>query len=148
MPSTIDNTKPLSNSLITSSEIRALATAAKNDIEALQSKQGASAGFVSKDINYTTVLSDANKQILHPSSDISARTFTIAANSSVAYPLGTVLTFINQNSAGTVTISITDDTLRLAGSGTTGDRTLATNGVAIAIKIDTTEWLIYGFGLT
>lgn len=34
------------------------------------------------------------------------------------------------------------------GSGTTGDRTLAPNGVAIAIKIATTEWLIYCFGLT
>ena len=36
MPSTIDNTKPAANSLVTSAEIRALATAAKNDIEALQ----------------------------------------------------------------------------------------------------------------
>lgn len=45
MASTIDNTKPLTNSLITSAEIRALATAAKNDIETLQGQIGGS-GFV------------------------------------------------------------------------------------------------------
>jgi hypothetical protein len=38
--------------------------------------------------------------------------------------------------------------MRLEGAGTTGSRTLTPNGIAIAIKIATTEWLIYGFGLT
>jgi hypothetical protein len=148
MASTIDNTKPLTNSLITSAEIRALATAASNDIEALQANQGATAGLLSKSLDYTTILTDANKQILHPSSDTSARVFTIAANSSVAYPLGTTLTFSNQDSAGNLTIAISSDTMRLAGAGTAGSRTLAPNGIAIAIKLATTEWLIYGFGLT
>ena len=43
MPSTIDATKPLAGSLITSAEIRALALAAKTDIEELQSNQEAKA---------------------------------------------------------------------------------------------------------
>jgi hypothetical protein len=97
---------------------------------------------------YTAVLSDSGKHILHPSADTTARTFTIPANSSVAYPIGTALTFINQNGAGVVTIAITTDTMRLAGAGTTGSRTLAANGVATAIKITSTEWIISGAGLT
>jgi hypothetical protein len=38
--------------------------------------------------------------------------------------------------------------MRLAGAGTTGSRTLAANGVATAIKITSTEWIISGTGLT
>jgi hypothetical protein len=97
---------------------------------------------------YTLVLADSGKHILHPSADTTARTFTIPANGSVAFPVGTAITFVNQNGAGTVTIAITTDTMRLAGTGTTGSRTLAANGVATAIKITSTEWIISGTGLT
>jgi hypothetical protein len=97
---------------------------------------------------YTLVLEDSGKHILHPSADTTARTFTIPANSSVAFPVGTAITFINQNGAGVVTIAITTDTMRLAGGGATGSRTLAANGVATAIKVTSTEWIISGVGLT
>ena len=98
---------------------------------------------------YTCVLTDAGKHILHPAADTTARTYTIPANASVAYPIGTAITFINQNgTGGIVTIAITTDTMRLAGAGTTGSRTLARNGVATAIKITATEWIISGSGLT
>lgn len=97
---------------------------------------------------YTLVLADAGKHLLHPSADTTARVFTIPANSSVAFIVGTVVTFVNQNGGGAITISITTDTMRLAGPGTTGSRTLAANGIATAIKLTTTEWLISGVGLT
>lgn len=97
---------------------------------------------------YTLVLADAGKHILHPSADTTARTFTIPANASVAYPIGTALTFVNQNAAGAVTIAITTDTMRLAGAGTLGNRTLAANGIATALKITATEWIISGTGLS
>lgn len=97
---------------------------------------------------YTLVLADAGKHILHPSADTTARTFTIPANASVAYPIGTAITFVNQDSAGVVTIAITSDTMRLAGTGATGNRTLAANGVATALKITSTSWIISGTGLT
>lgn len=97
---------------------------------------------------YTAVIGDANKHLLHPAADTTARTFTIPANSSVAYPVGTTLTFVNQNAAGSMTIAITTDTMRLAGAGTTGSRTLAANGIATALKITSTEWIINGTGLT
>lgn len=97
---------------------------------------------------YTTVMADAARHILHPSADITARTFTIDSNANVAYPVGTPLTFINQNGAGVLSIAITTDTMRLAGAGTTGTRTLAANGIATAIKLVATEWIINGIGLT
>lgn len=102
----------------------------------------------SKSTAYTTVLADAQKHILHPAADTTARTFTIDSNANVAYPIGTAITFINQNAGGVITIAITTDTMRLAGPGTTGNRTLAANGVATAIKITSTEWIISGTGLT
>lgn len=103
---------------------------------------------VSQSAAYTLVLTDAGKHILHPSADTTARIFTIPANSSVAFAIGTAVTFVNQNAGGVITIAITTDTMRLAGAGTTGSRTLAANGVATAVKLTSTEWIISGTGLT
>jgi hypothetical protein len=66
----------------------------------------------------------------------------------VAFPIGTAITFVNQNGAGTITIAITTDTMRLAGTGGTGSRTLAANGTATALKITATEWIISGVNLS
>jgi hypothetical protein len=96
---------------------------------------------------YTTVAADSGKHLLHPSSDANARTFTIDSNANVAYPVGTAITFINQTSQ-VLSIAITSDTLTLANSTTTGTRSLAQNGVATAIKVASTSWIISGAGLT
>jgi hypothetical protein len=101
----------------------------------------------SQSANYTLVLADSGDHIFHPSADNNARTFTIPANSSVAFPIGTAVTFINMAVAN-VTIAITTDTMYLSSAGTTGSRTLARYGSATAIKIASTEWLISGSGLT
>jgi hypothetical protein len=103
--------------------------------------------IASKSAAYTTVLSDSGKVIFHPSTDANARTFTIDSNANVAYPLGTALTFINMTSQA-VTVAITSDTMYLAGTGTTGSRTLAQYGMATAIKMTSTTWMISGSGLT
>ena len=76
-----------------------------------------------------------------------AGTWTIPANGSQAFAVGSVLTFINMN-ASACTIAITTDTMYLAGTGTTGSRTLAPYGMATAIKMTSTTWLISGSGLT
>ena len=102
----------------------------------------------SKSTAYTLVLADSGKHILHPSADTTARTFTIPANSSVPFDIGTTVSFVNQNAGGDITIAITTDTMRLAGAGTTGSRTLTANGIATAIKVTATEWLINGTNLT
>ena len=96
---------------------------------------------------YTLVLADSGKLILHPAGDANARTFTIPANSSVAYPIGTAITFINMTTQ-VVTIAITTDTMYLSSAGTTGSRSLAQYGSATAIKITSTNWVISGSGLT
>lgn len=96
---------------------------------------------------YTTVAADAGKHIFHPAADANARTFTIDSNANVPYALGTTLTFINETSQ-LVTIAITSDTLTLAGTTTTGSRTLSQNGMATAVKITSTKWLISGSGLS
>jgi len=110
------------------------------------------AGFLETPINtqttyYTAVLSDSGKSSYYASAG--AVNMTIPANSSVAYPTGTVLTFINDASAAVaMSILITTDTLVLAGAGTTGTRTLARYGVATAVKVATTKWYISGTNLT
>jgi hypothetical protein len=96
---------------------------------------------------YTLVLADSGKHIFHPAADANARTYTIPANGSVAYPIGTVVAFSNMTSQ-VVTIAITTDTMYLGGQGTTGSRSLAQYGIANAIKITSTSWIITGTGLT
>jgi hypothetical protein len=99
----------------------------------------------SQSANYTLVMGDQGKTILHPIADNSPRTFTIPANGTVAYPVGTAITFINL--INTVTIAITSDTMYLAGTGSTGSRTLGPYGVATAVKVTSTSWIISGNGL-
>jgi hypothetical protein len=93
---------------------------------------------------YTTVVTDANKHLLKNVSD--TLTFTIAANSSVPYPVGTALTFATVS--GTLTIAIASDAMYLMGSGSTGSRTLAQYGIATAVKIASTSWVISGTNLS
>lgn len=102
-----------------------------------------------KSADYTLALTDEAAAIYHPTADPVARTWTIPANSVVAFPVGTEITFVNDNAAGVLTIAIGGtDTMRLAGAGTTGNRTLAANGLAAALKVTTTSWIINGTGLT
>lgn len=103
---------------------------------------------LSKSVAYTFVMTDAGKHILHPSADTTARVFTIPANASVSFPIGTVLTIINQASAGVVTLAITTDTMRWSPAGTTGSRSIAANGIATAVKLTATEWIVNGMGLS
>lgn len=101
----------------------------------------------SKSADYTMVLTDAGYHIFHPAADTNNRTFTIPANASVAYPTGTTLTFVNL-SANSLSIAITSDTMYLSSAGTTGTRTLAQYGIATALKLASTTWIISGTGLT
>jgi len=94
---------------------------------------------------YTLLLADANKHI--NGSSASAKTFTIPGNASVAYPIGTAITFVTSG-GGIMTIAITTDTLFFSSTGGTGSRTLANAGIATALKVATNTWYISGAGLT
>jgi hypothetical protein len=91
---------------------------------------------------YTLALADRGKHIA-----ISSGNITIPANSSVAFPIGSAIT-IFRNAASSCTIAITTDTLRWAGTATTGTRTLAQYGTATVLKVASTTWVISGTGLT
>lgn len=103
----------------------------------------------SQSTNYTLVAADSGGCIYHPTSDTTARTWTIPSNASVAYPVGTAITFDNDIGAGVITISINSDTLVWVGeAGGIGSRTLASGGQATAVKVQSTRWRISGSGLT
>jgi hypothetical protein len=151
---TATNTQTMTNKTLTSPVLTtpALGTPSSGTLSACTVDGTDAVGFRNIPQNsqsdaYTLVLADAGKHIFHPVADNNARTFTIPANSSVAYPIGTAITFINM-AAAAVTIAITTDTLTLSPAGTTGSRTLAENGSATCIKITSTQWLISGSGLT
>jgi hypothetical protein len=139
----------LSNVTISSGNITA--TLSNCSVANVTSDSASVAGFVgipqnSQNGAYNVVLGDAGKHIYHPLGQ-AANTVTIPANSNVAFTIGTTITFINL-SANATTIAVTSDTMYLGGTGTTGNRTLAQYGVATAVKITSTAWVISGNGLT
>jgi hypothetical protein len=87
---------------------------------------------------YTLALGDAGKHI-----SITTGGITIPANGSVAFPVGTTIVVYN-NSASAQNIAITTDTLRLAGTATTGTRSVAQRGLATLVKVASTEWVATG----
>ena len=98
--------------------------------QSLQSQTGTS---------YTATITDADKIITM--NNAGANTITIPANSSVAYPNGTKLNFM-QLGTGTTTVAITTDTLSVNAL-----LTLALNGqysIASALKVSSTSWVIFG----
>jgi len=93
---------------------------------------------------YTAILSDSGKHILVSTN---SQTLTIPANSSVAFPVGTTLTFVTLTATGTV-IAINTDTMYWSPTGATGSRNLSSYGRATALKVGSNIWIISGTGLT
>ena len=91
---------------------------------------------------YGLVLADNGKHI-----SITTGGVTIPSNASQPFPIGATVVIFN-NSGSPQSISITSDTLRQAGTTNTGTRTLAGYGLATAIKVDTTLWVITGAGIS
>ena len=91
---------------------------------------------------YTLALSDIGKQVSNTTGG-----WVIPANASVAFPIGAAVVLFN-NSGSSQTVSITTDTLRLAGTATTGTRTVAQYGLVTCVKVASTTWVISGSGLS
>jgi hypothetical protein len=97
----------------------------------------------SKTATYALVLADRGSMV-----NITTGGVTVPDNSSVAFPVGSIVTVYN-DSASNQTISMTGtDTLRLGGTASTGSRTLAQRGLANLVKVKTTEWVINGSGVS
>jgi hypothetical protein len=88
----------------------------------------------------TLVLSDAGKHLL-----VTANV-GIPLNSSVAFPVGTVITVI-ANAVAVSVVPVAGVTLRLVNTVLTGTRTLNSHGMAGLIKVATDTWYISGNGL-
>ncbi len=100
-----------------------------------------------KSADYTFADADNGTKIYHPSADTSARTFTFDF-SALTDPANFVVTIINDASAGVITIAFANGTGILAGSGTTGSRTLAANGLATIAGATSVRAFASGTGLT
>ena len=100
----------------------------------------------SQNSGYNVVIGDAGKHLYHPVGQAAA-TYTIPANSNVAFGIDTAITFVNM-SANAVTVAVTTDTIYLSSLGTTGNRTLAQYGIATAVKMTSDSWIISGGALT
>ena len=92
----------------------------------------------SQTASYTLALTDMGKHI-----SITTGGVIIPANGSVAFPVGSTIVLYN-NSASSQPVSITTDTLRLAGTATTGTLNLAQRGIATLVKVASTEWVASG----
>ena len=94
----------------------------------------------------TSTIDDSGCHILHTST--AGNTYTI--NNNVNYPIGTVLTIINDSGAADVTIVLSGGAMVLAGVGVVASSsvTLAADGIITAIKTTDNKWLINGVGVT
>ena len=95
------------------------------------------------DTALTFTMAHAGRTIYHSSA--TPRTYTIPANSSVAYPIGTVIKIVNGPGAGAITLAITTDTLqRLDGVAGTGSRTIGASSAVYIEKLSATVWGVAG----
>lgn len=88
--------------------------------------------------NYTLVLADAGKHIY--SANTGAQTITIPTNASIAFPIGTLITIVNQGTTA-ITLSAAGVTLQNNGSNTTLGAPIINTGVALQLlKTGTNAW--------
>jgi hypothetical protein len=102
---------------------------------------------IANDASITFALSDRGKHYFKTSS--TPRTWTVPANATVAFPIGTAITLINASGTGAVTLALAGGvSMTQASTGSTGNRTLGANAVATIIKTGTDSWYISGAGVT
>lgn len=87
---------------------------------------------------YTLVLEDKNNAVVKTD----AATITIPPNSSVAFPLGSVVSIYNNNSGGQTVAPGSGVSLYVPGVGTTGSKTVPAYVFASAWKFATNSWLL------
>jgi hypothetical protein len=93
--------------------------------------------------SYTAVLADGNNALV-TLSNASANTFTIPPNSSVAFPVGTILNFA-QTGAGQTTITQGSGvTITSTGATATAPKTRVQYSAASAIQTSANNWLVVG----
>lgn len=95
---------------------------------------------------YTLALVDEYSLVYSQNSG--AQVINIPTNATTAIGIGSVIPIIND---GTASISLTPAggvTLKLAGSTSTGTRTIAANAAATLVKVGTDRWFVSGAGVS
>ena len=93
--------------------------------------------------SYTAVLADGNNTLV-TLSNASANTFTIPPNSSVAFPVGTILNFA-QTGAGQTTITQGSGvTITSVGATASAPKTRVQYSAASAVQTSANNWLVFG----
>lgn len=86
----------------------------------------------------TLALGDAGRLVTNTSGG-----WSIPTNGSVPFPVGTTIVLYN-DSGSSQTVTGGSNTLRRAGTGDTGNRTVAQRGLATLVKVKSAEWIISG----
>ena len=73
---------------------------------------------------------------------------TIANNASQSFQVGAAITIVNQGTGNITVAQGSGVTLYLAGNATSGNRTVATFGMATVMKVATNTWFINGTGVS
>jgi hypothetical protein len=101
---------------------------------------------VSFTANTTIATTDAGR---HYYSTLSTgNVLTIANNASQGFQVGAAITVVNQGTGNITVAQGSGVTLYLAGNATSGNRTVATFGMATLIKVATDTWFINGTGVS
>lgn len=79
---------------------------------------------------------------------ISTGGVTIPLNATVAFPIGSPIIIINNSDVAQTIAGAGGVTLRLAGTLSTGSRSLAGRGLGTLVKIGTDEWTFAGAGVS
>jgi hypothetical protein len=96
--------------------------------------------------NTTIATTDAGR---HYYSTLSTgNVLTIANNASQGFQVGAAISIVNQGTGNITVAQGSGVTLYLAGNATSGNRTVATFGMATLIKVATDTWFINGTGVT
>jgi hypothetical protein len=96
--------------------------------------------------NATIATTDAGK---HYYSTLSTgNVLTIANNASQGFQVGAAITIVNQGTGNITVAQGSGVTLYLAGNATSGNRTVATFGMATIMKVATDTWFINGTGVS
>jgi hypothetical protein len=94
--------------------------------------------------DYTPVLNDQYQALILMNKSTAAN-FTIPTNASVAYPVGTVLTVLNQATNAVTIKAVTSGTTTVLSAGATAAQpTLAQYKSAACIKTATDTWYVVG----
>lgn len=135
--------------------INAAITAVQSNLTAYQTSNDAALAAVAlfrgvpqngKNTSYTLALTDQGSHVY--SANTAAQTLTLPTNATAAFPVGSTISIVND---GTNNITVSPSggvTLRLAGTATTGSRTVTPGGVVTLVKVATDKWFISGTGLS